>query len=205
MSYYGSYSSFKTGIYAQLDTGSAIPSASLDNLINVGERKLLRKLRVRQMETALSSTIGSTAGTVSVPSDYIEMKHAYVNSDPIRNLQRKTPGWIYEKYPDRSAGDEYYFAREGNEFIFGEGGTPGRLMKGIYYAEPTLMTTTINSLFSEYPDLYFFAVLSEAEPFIGRDSRIALWESKFQQLLQQANQQDKDEQYSGAPLSATVS
>jgi hypothetical protein len=205
MSFYGSYASFKAGIYAQLDTGSAIPSASLDNLINIGERKLLRKLRVRQMESALSVTIGSTAGTASVPSDYIEMKYAYVNSDPIRRLERKSPGWIYEKFSDRSAGDEQFFAREGSEFIFGEAGTPGRLMKGIYYAEPTLMTSTINSLFSEYPDLYFWAVLSESEPFLGRDSRVAIWEGKFQQALQQANQQDKDEQYSGSPLSATVS
>ena len=67
------------------------------------------------------------------------------------------------------------------------------------------MTATINSLFTAYPEVYFFAALSECESFIGRDDRINLWESKYQQVLNLANQQDKDEGFGGGPISATTS
>lgn len=207
MAFYSNLDSFKTAIGEFLDIGSAISHAKLDDLIRVGENRVVKELRVRDMETALSATIGSTAGTASVPSDYLDMKYAYVNSSPIRRLERKSPGWIYEKFPDRTSGDERYFAREGNEFIFGEGGTPGRVVKGIYYAKPTAMSSTINSLFSAYPEVYLFATLAEAGPYVDKSKLgdVQLWEQKYQMAVRRANQMDKDELYSGSPLSSTVS
>lgn len=203
---FASLAAFRLTITDHLDVGSSITDSKLDDLITIGENKVNRELRVRQMESALAATLGSTAGTASVPSDYIEMKHAYMNTSPVRRLERKPATWIYEKFPNRSqTGTEHYFAREGSEFIFGEAGVSGRVMKGIYYAKPTAMASTINSLFSAYPEVFLFAVLSEAEAFIGRDSRIPLWEQKYQQYKNLANQTDKDEGLAGSPLSVTVS
>src|SRR5690348_10702937 len=127
---------FRLSITNHLDVGSQIPDSKLHDLIKVAENKVNKRLRVREMETALAATINS-AGQAAVPADYLVDQFAYINSNPIRKLERKTPEWIYTNYPDRSAGTEKYFAREASNFIFGEAGTQDRVMKGVYYAKPT--------------------------------------------------------------------
>jgi hypothetical protein len=201
MAYFTDLASLKTAVTDHLNV--TITASNLSDLVLMGETKTVRKLRVREMETALSITISSNVA--AVPSGLLEVKFAYINDSPVRRLERKSPGWIYEKYPTRSAGEELYFAREGTNFIFGPAGTNGHVMKGIYYATPTAMTAAVHSVFTAYPDVFFWAILSESEPFIGRDQRIALWESKFQQSLMDANKLNVDELYSGSPLAMTVS
>ena len=193
---------FRLSITNHLDVGSAIPDSKLDDLIKVAENKVVKKLRVREMETALAATINATGGA-SIPADYLDTQFAYINSSPVRKLIRKTPEWIYENFPNRSAGTEKFFAREGSYFIFGDAGTQDRVMKGIYYAKPTAMASTINALFTAYPEVYLFAALSECEPYIGRDQRIQLWEAKFQQVMDNANGLAKDEMFSGSDLQTT--
>lgn len=201
-----SLSGFKQAIIDHMALGASdIPQSNLSDLVTIAENKVQKQLRVREMETSLAATLGAT-GTCSVPTDLLELKFSYMDTSPVRKLERKTAEWIYEKYPNRSAsGTEFFVAREGSSFIFGERGTSGRVMKGSYYAKPTAMSSTINSVFSAYPEVYLFAALSESEPFIGRDSRIPLWESKYQQYLQAANAQDKSEYHSGSVLFATNS
>ena len=182
---------------------STIPDSSMADLVTIAENKVNKGLRVRDQETALAATINSN-GQAAVPSDYLELKFAYINSNPVRKLERKKPEWIYDKYPTRTQGEEQFIAREGSNFIFGEAGTEGRVVKGIYYAKPTAMTSTINSVFSAYPEVYLFAALSECEAVIMRDNRVPLWEQKYQQYLAAANGQDRDEGWSGSDLAATV-
>jgi len=193
---------FRLTITTHLDVGSQIADSKLDDMIKIAENKVTKNLRVREMETALAATINSS-GNAAVPTDYLEAKNAYINSTPVRKLERKTVEWIYDNFPTRTAGVERYFAREGSNFIFGEAGSEGRVMKGIYYAKPTAMASTINAVFSSYPEVYLFAALSECEPFIGRDARTQLWEAKYQQVVDNANSQDRDEGFSGSTLATT--
>lgn len=193
---------FRLSISSHLDIGSTIPDTKLDDLIKVAENKVNKVLRVREMESPLAQTINSS-GQAALPTDYLVDKFAYMNTNPVRKLYRKTPEWIYENYPNRSAGTEQYFAREGSNFIFGESGTQDRVMKGIYYAKPTAMASTINAVFTAYPEVYLFAALSECEPYIGRDQRIQLWEEKFKQVLDNANDMAKEEDFSGSDLTTT--
>ena len=103
--------------------------------------------------------------------------------------------------------NEAYFAREGSNFIFGPSGGSGSLMKGVYYAKSSSMAggSTINTLFTAHPEIFLWATLSEAEPFIGRDSRVQLWEAKFQACIAAANLEAKAEDQSGSRLGASRS
>jgi hypothetical protein len=193
-----SYSDFRTAVATWIDwTGST--TTQLNDLIKVGEQTVYKRLRVRQMETALAATVGSD-GTCTVPTDYVEMKHARFNTSPVRTLKRKNAEWIYENYPDRSVtGEEQYFARDGSSFIFGSTGAAGRVMTGSYYARPSSMAdnSTINSVFSAHPEVFLFGTLAE-------DARMPVWKMKFEELLVAANNEDKSEGQSGSRLFATL-
>lgn len=177
-------------------------TAEIPGFIQLGENRIYRDLRVRQMETSLSTAISS--GTIAVPTGYVEMKYAYINGSPMVKLQRKDAEWIYHNYPTRSAdGTPRYFAREAETFIFGPYPDSGYTVKGVYYKKLAVLTTT-NWLTDDVPDLILFASLCEAAPWTANDERIGLWEKKYAQIAARVQQQDDTEEFSGSPLSMTA-
>lgn len=174
------------------------------DFISLGELRIYRDLRVRQMETALSAAIAS--GVVAVPSGYVEMKYAYVDGTPTTKLSKKDAEWIYQNYPTRSSGEKpLYIAREGENFIFGPFPTDTYTIKGIYYKRLAALSVsnTSNWLITDAPDLILFASLCEAAPWLQDDSRIPIWEQKYAQIKERVQKQDNDEEFSGSPLFMT--
>lgn len=164
----------------------------IPDLIALGEKRVFRKLRVREMETALNGTIA--AGVLALPSGYLDLKFAYIDGSPVQNLGKASAHQIYAKFPYRSSDSiPTVIGREGSNFIFGPYPDSTYTVKGIYYAEPASITTS-NTFFAEYPDAYLFAALCEAAPFIQNDPRIAVWEGKFNQVVNDINVQAKQEE-----------
>ena len=199
-----SYSELKTAVANWLNRSDL--TSYVPDIITFGEKRIYRDLRIRAMETALSSAISS--GVVALPSDYVELKFAYVNGSPTRILKRRQPDFIYEKYPTRSADAKPNFiAREASNFIFGPYPDSGYTIKGVYYKrlDPLSDSNTTNWFTANAPDLLLYASLVEAEPFLKNDSRIATWESFYQRVKNQVQDEDMRENHSGSAPTATVS
>lgn len=194
--------------YAELKTAVANWSkrsdltSYLDDIILMGEKFIFRNVRVRSMETALSGTIASAV--LAIPSDYVEMKYAYVTGSPTQPLQMKPARWVLDNYPDRSSsGKPKFFAADGSNFIFGPYPDSTYSIAGTYYKRLTAVATTANDLFTSNPDLYLFASLAELEPFLKNDARVALWVAKRDKLIADVNTENSDGIYSG-PLTVTA-
>lgn len=169
------------------------------DLITVGEKRIFRTVRSREMETVLTGTIAS--GVIPVPSDYLSLKFAYLTTTPVSPLKKSSASQIYTEYPLRSSsGTPVSIAREGSNFIFGPYPSTVEDIGGVYYAKPTSIDTSANALFLANPDLYLFAALCEAAPFIKDDPRIEVWEAKFSNLLKDIKKQEADEYASGGGL-----
>lgn len=180
------------------DLTSIIP-----DLIMLGEKRIFREIRARSMETALNSTIAS--GVIALPADYLDLKLAYVDGSPAKLLQRTTATSIYQQYPLRaSTSKPRLIAREGSNFIFGPYPDSTYTIKGIYYAEPTGIATSANTLFTDNPELYLFAALLEAEPYMKNDGRVQLWQAKYDQIKDQINRYEQHELASGSGLQVSV-
>ena len=180
------YTALTSAVVAWLDVATADVSSVISDLVMAGENRIMRELRTPDMEIALSSAI--TAGGIAVPSDYVEMKFAYVDGSPTQYLQMVPASYIYDRYPDRSAqGKPIVIARDGANFIFGPYPDSTYTIKGTYFKHLTAVQTTINALFTANPDLYLFACLAESEPIIGRDNRIQIWEGKYKFIASLVN------------------
>src|SRR5690349_7738888 len=99
------YSNVQASIETWVHRGDVSANSSIvAECITLAEARINRELRVRQMETTISTVIAS--GTIAVPTNYIELKNAYVaNGDEQDRLQRKTAEWIYDHYPQRTSDD----------------------------------------------------------------------------------------------------
>jgi len=197
------FSELKTAVASWLNRSDL--TSEIADFVTLGEARIYRELRISAMETALSSAISS--GVVAVPSDYVALKHAYVDGAPTRQLLRAEPGFIYAKYPSRAAtGKPSYIAREGSNFIFGPYPDSNYTIKGIYYKRlPALSdSNTTNWFTSNAPDLLLYACLTAAEPFIKNDQRLIVWESMYQSAKDAIEREERDEQFSGDGLSMSV-
>lgn len=191
--------------YAELQTavGNWLHRSDLTSiipdLIMLGEKRIFREIRARSMETALNSVIAS--GVIALPADYLELKLAYVDGAPVKLLQRTTATVLLQQYALRSSTSKpYLIARQGTNFIFGPYPDSTYTIKGIYYAQPTSIATTANTLFTDNPDLYLFAAILEAAPYLKNDARLTLWQAKYDQIKMQINDYEKAEMGSGSGL-----
>jgi hypothetical protein len=197
------YASLKTEVGSWINRSDL--ATTITGLVQLGEMRVYRDLRIRQMETALSGTISS--GVLAVPSGYVEMKYLYVSGSPGVKLQRKDSEWIYANYPTRSADSKpMFFAREGTNFVFGPYPDSAYTLTGSYYKRLDALSdsNTTNWLITDAPDLILFATLCEAAPWLMNDERVALWEKKYDQIMRRIQRNDEQEEFSGSPLQTTT-
>lgn len=198
------YAELKTAIANWLKKSTL--TSYIPDFIMMGEKRIYRELRIRAMETSLSSAISS--GVIAVPSSYVQLKFAYVDGSPVRHLTLKDPSYIYENYPTRSSDKKpQVMAREVDNFIFGPYPDSAYTIKGVYYKKLDALSdsNTTNWFTTNASDLLLFAALMEAEPFIKNDPRLALWLKKYEDIRDQIQIEDEDENYSGSPLTITNS
>lgn len=174
------------------------------DLIRIGELRIFREVRTRVMESTFSGTIAN--GVIAVPADYLELKFAYINASPTSQLSRYSASQMYAKWPTRVAqGKPTGIAREGSNFIFGPYPDSSYAVLGTYYARPTSIQTSDNALFVANPDLYLFAALAEAAPYIGDDPKVALWETKYDSIKRQLSFEDDMESSGAGSMAVTPS
>ena len=197
------FTSLKTAIANWLDRDDL--TAYIPDFITMAESQVYRDLRIRCMEASLSESI--TSGVVAVPTGYKEMKFAYIDGTPVQKLTRKDAEWIYYNYPTRSTDAKpMFFAREGDNFIFGPYATNTETMKGIYYKKLDALSdsNTTNWFTDNAPEIFLYASLVAAEPFLGNDPRLGLWTNLYTGVKAELQREDKKEELSGSRLQVTA-
>lgn len=193
------YSDLQNQVKSFLHRAALLDAVGADNvpdLIRLGELWLFRRARAPEMEATLSGQIDGSTGTLSVPSGYASLKHARISRSPTAPLKMRAARWIMENYPLRSAdGIPNFIGRDGSSFIFGPFPDSAYTVVGVYYAKPTSIASSANSLFTANPDLYLYAALAEAEAYVKNDKRIALWMQKREAILSDINDEADDGQY----------
>lgn len=187
------YAELKTAVANWLsrdDLTTIIP-----DFITLGEAKLNRALRLRAMENVAT---GSVAATVALPTGFLQVRALTVTSSGVTwPVAYREPNLIYSK--DGIArfysivGDNIYFLPDGS----------GETYSLTYYKKFDAVADSVNWLLTNAPDAYLYASLLEATPYIQNDSRIPVWESRLQQVIDQLKIADKHDRY-GSSLEVVV-
>lgn len=194
--------------YNELKTAVITWSARSDlttlvvDLIMLGEKRIQREVRTPDMETAYSGTISS--GVIAAPSDFLEWKAVYIDSNGANRLQPKSWEWVLQNYPTRSSdGLPKFIARNAANFEFGPYPDSTYSVKGTYYKRLTTVASSWNALATANPDLYLFASLAETNAYVADDPRVAVWENKYREIRESLNSEARGQDISGAPLVMT--
>lgn len=197
------YSSLQTAVgdwLARGDLASFIPG-----FIQNWESRFYRQPKNfgRFMEASFSGTIASSV--LAVPTDYLGLKYAYVNSSPAARLDRVSLNQLYGTYPRNGCTDlPRMIARDLETFVFGPAPDSTYSIAGVYYAKPIAIRdfaadAAAHWIILNAPDLALYGALLEATPFLRNDARIAVWQNYYNTSLQDYRDLTKAEDISGSP------
>ena len=182
--------------YAELVTalGNWLHRDGLTNripeFIVLGEARIGREVEARQMEQRVSTP---AATIISLPSDYMSMRAVRIRGATIGWLDYMTPDEFFRTTASSSVSTVKKYTIFGDELVFPI--TPGGDIEVWYYKSLAPLSSALNGLFTENPDLYLYAALAEAAPFILNAERMAIYEAKFKQIVDSVNADHKAGRY----------
>lgn len=198
------YSGLKTSVANYL--GRSDLTAQIPDFITLAEYRLQRNLRVRQMlKTASASTTGGDS-TVGLPSDFLELRDIYINSNPRFALNYLSPSAFSRDARAAESGRPNFYTLRAAEFELAPIPDSNYSLVMLYFAKPDLLSdSNVSNVFlANAPDALLYGALLEAEPYLMNDNRIAIWSNFYNSALESLNVSDESSEYSGVPLQMTV-
>jgi len=198
------YSGLKTSVANYL--GRSDLTAQIPDFITLAEYRLQRNLRVRQMlKTASASTTGGDS-TVGLPSDFLELRDIYINSNPRFVLNYLSPSAFSRDARAAESGRPNFYTLRAAEFELAPIPDSNYSLVMLYFAKPDLLSdSNVSNVFlANAPDALLYGALLEAEPYLMNDNRIAIWSNFYNSALESLNVSDESSEYSGVPLQMSV-
>jgi hypothetical protein len=98
-------------------------------------------------------------------------------------------------------GSARMYTQQGTNLLFWPALSNGTTVGGRYYKKQAdIGLGTLNAAFNRYPDVWLYAALAESAPFIGEDSRLAMWKQQYKARVLQANRNDRMRAAQGSRL-----
>ena len=205
MAFFTDYTTLQSTIadyLARTDLTDQIPE-----FIKLGEVRLARDLRIRQMLKVATAVATTGDSTVSLPTDFLAMKDLHFEGNPVNPIEFLSTSNFFRNAGTTNKGCPRYYTLLGSEFQFAPVPDSDYTLQMVYYYRPAYLSdTNPSNLWMAYtPDLLLYAALGEAEPYLMNDERLQTWASMYDRGLVALTKSDDDAEYPATPLSITIS
>ena len=173
--------------------------ANASDYVSMAEARIMRRLRVSAMETTATGTTSGAA--LSVPADYMEAIRLVVsNGSYDRELKYIGPD-ATARYSGVSS-QPLGYTTLGNGLVLYPTPDADYAYTLWYYARvPALSAANAsNWLLTAAPDLYLYGALLEAAGGLQNDPRVAFWQDRFQQAMDDMDYADDRQGFGGSIL-----
>jgi hypothetical protein len=157
---------------------------SIPTFISLAEAKFNRRIRDYRMVKRANAEIDTPY--FIVPTDWQENIRFQINTTPIITLEYVTPDQAAEeKRLNSGAASPAFFTMVGDQFQIVPSPDGAYEAELTYYAKiPALSDeNTSNWLLDVAPDMYLYASLMEAAPYLEEDARIPVWSSMMEKAF----------------------
>ena len=181
-------------------------TAQIPDFIRLAEIRLRRDLRIRQMMNAATTTTTGGDAPVALPGDFLEVRDLVVQTNPVRPVNYVSPSVFSRNARVTESGVPTDYTILATEFKFAPVPDSVYTIEILYYATPAFLAAgnVTNVFLANVPDLLLYASLVEAEPYLMNDGRIQVWAGMYDRGLASTNTSDESAQYSGVPLTMTL-
>lgn len=172
----------------------------IPDFIALAESRINRDLQVRAMETSATGTL--SGATFSLPSNLTIAQRLSIQADSQEIELRYVAPEMISKYSAGTDLPQMYTIIGGQAKVIPA--PDGTYTYTFYYMAdfPALSATqTTNWLILNAPDVYLYAALLEAAPYLQDDARLALWTQQYQIAVQNVQEVDDAARY---PISSPL-
>ena len=178
------YSELKSSIADWLNRADL--TAVIPDFITLAEAQINRQLRTHDMIKRATATVSDDY--FSVPADWLE-------TNVLVNLGTQTIPMEYVDYERLNelkalslSGDPRFYTMIDGKFLIlpaASSASPANLELSYVGKIPALSdSNTTNWLLTKSPDLYLYASLMQAEPYLKNDERVGLWATAMQNSME---------------------
>jgi hypothetical protein len=173
------------------------------DFVYLAESELARRVRRSSVRTTISIVDRDT----TLPSDAAELRSIYLQSGEAYKdlpLQVVSPEVLAEMRA-RRGGVAYrpmWASLLGHHLLVAPDPNKSYTAEVIYFQKLSFLTgggdTATNVLLTEAPDAYLYGTLLQAAPFLEHDQRMATWQTKFDNAIEQLNNVRDREEYNAS-------
>lgn len=194
------YASLQANVISWLnrvgDTGLA---ADVPTMIQMAEASLRRDVRVRKLTNRGTFTI--TADGDALPDDFGELD-SWEHEGPTWYGPIELVGDIEEvklAYGATEAGTPRYATIKDGQVYYAPEPSGTFATRMSYRRKLTALSgvNTTNWLLDSHPDIYLYATLKEAAPYLQEDGRVAMWADRLERALNELRQDNWAQEWGG--------
>lgn len=169
-------------------------TAAIPDFITLAETRFSREIRLRSMETSQAGTL--SGNTLTVPSDLLKLQKITLTTDHDWDLEYYAP----KNMPRFSGytGQPKAFTTINQKIYLGPAPDSNTYNYTLNYIAkvPSLSNTNpTNTILQLAPDVYLYASLLEAAPYLKDDVRVELWGKAYANAVAMLIEQDNEQQF----------
>jgi len=173
-------------------------SISIPYFISLAEIRFNRDLRLNAQDSTNSGTL--SGGSIAIPDDLVDLKRITITRNGESHDLRYVSPEDFDNYSPKT-GYPFVYTSFTNNYQVAPGPDSNYPFTLFYSARfPALATAGTNWLLVNAPDVYLYASLLEAAPFLRDDGRIMMWQQAYQSSVAKLREQDENMRYPNANL-----
>lgn len=199
------YGTLKTAVADYL--GRSDLTSFIPNFIQAAENRIYRELRVRHMRASTTISVVGGDGGFTLPTNFLDLTSIIRVGNPYVKLERTSVDDAFARYPRGFSGaPKVYVQPSATTLSFYPSADGAYDFNVAYYKREAAMSGSTDApwVVLNYPEMILYASLTEAQPFIMNDPRIAVWEQMYQQAKTAVMEQETRGQSSANKLRARV-
>jgi hypothetical protein len=181
------YNELQTAV-ADWTANTTIPAKAVD-LITLGESILNRKLRLLQMENVATLSTSTSDRFATLPTGFLEAIDLTLYADSVPQTLVQVPLAVVNCRPTDIATLPRMYSITSN-IVFDVKSDQVYTCSFRYYKRLDIASDTTNWVLTNNPDLYLYAAMLSAEPYLKNDGRVTLWAQMLEEGIKQLNRLD---------------
>ena len=187
------YSTLQTAIanwLARADLTNIIPE-----LIQMGENRIWRDLRSQWMLNSEDAVL--TAGSYTLLGNFIELASVAINTGGV--WVALEPLTTVQDLSSTNNTPYGYIIRSGAIYV--QGGLGNEEIRVNYWGKygGGYLSDSNDGLIAKFPDIYLYAALLEATPYLKNDARIPVWQAAYSRAIQTENDNSNASRWATSP------
>ncbi len=174
------------------------------DFVTLAEAKFNRRLRLRAQESRATASISTEYTDLPSSSDtgltdFLEMRNIQLNLATAKPLIYMAPEVIDLTWGGQS-GEPVNYAIVGNELQLAPVPDTTYTVEMAFYAKFAALSSAVNWLFQNHPDLYLAACMIEASLYAKDDKSLQRWYAIYNPIMESLMLADDRSKWSGSAL-----